>query len=348
LHSDLPAADQSLGVARSGAFYYSAGSNLRPRSRIYEASFDFAAGRFVSPTAEISSEYEHRSVAPSWSPDGSSLAYIIQRGPAANAEMAVAIRSLDTGAVRELHPHINLMFSARWSPDGRSLVAPGRDMQGRSGIFQIDAHTGNATALLLDKPNEQSMNPNWSADGKSVIFPRTYRGRSERSFIQLDLATRNEREIIRRANIGGANPSPDGRYIATVTGDAATNSRTLLLIPLAGGEPRELMRVASETTRESIFDPNEGVFLQNTTWAPDSRSVLVWKVSGKPDDRKSELWQVPLEAGQPRRIESKLLVGNSSFFVHPDGRRVAYSVADPNPPHIGEVWALENFLPSAK
>ena len=52
--------------------------------------------------------------------------------------------------------------------------------------------------------------------------------------------------------VGGLRLSPDGQYIATPSIDAATNSRVLLLIPVAGGEPRVLMSVFSGVKTEDL------------------------------------------------------------------------------------------------
>ena len=66
-------------------------------------------------------------------------------------EMAVVIRSLDTGEEREFLS--NLEFNRRWPmvrwfPDGRSLLFATRDNRGRGSLHRMDAQTGTVTPVL--------------------------------------------------------------------------------------------------------------------------------------------------------------------------------------------------------
>src|SRR5260370_32649863 len=110
----------------------------------------------------------------------------------------------------------------------------GRDFKGRSGIYRIEAETGDASGLLPDTPGERSAATGvWSLDGKSVYIVRMYRDRNDTpfAFIERDLATGTERVVIRRRALGGLNISPDGQYIATASVYESTNSRSSLLVP---------------------------------------------------------------------------------------------------------------------
>src|SRR5260370_6843592 len=125
----------------------------------------------------------------------------------------------------------------------------GRGFKGRRGIYRIDAETGDASGLLPDTPGERSAATGvWSLDGKSVYIVRMYRDRKDTpfAFIERDLPRGTERGVIRRRALGGLNISPDGQYIATPSGDEGSNSKTHLLVPVPGGEPRERMRMSSQ------------------------------------------------------------------------------------------------------
>ncbi len=180
---------------------------------------------------------------------------------------------------------------------------------------------------------------------------RMYRDRKDTpfAFIERDLATGTERVVIRRRALGGLNISPDGQYIATPSVDESTNSRTYLLVPVAGGEPRELMRMSSEVPAEDLLNGNKGVWLRNACWAPDSRSVLAFKGRGgvlqEPSSAEVELWQIPIDGSAPRRIDG-LSPTDGGISVHPDGRRVAFTANEKAPRRNGEIWALEHFLPT--
>jgi hypothetical protein len=141
----------------------------------------------------------------------------------------------------------------------------------------------------------------------------------------------NPGAISRRPTLGDLLLSPDGRYIATGVSDRATKTRVILLIPVAGGEPRVLQQVS---------EPQDmGVKM----WAPDSRSVVIGTV------RPDEVWRVPVD-GTPVRLpdEVKNLPGHPA--VHPDGNLIAVvrrsTPSQTSAPQRG-VWVLENFLPKA-
>ena len=136
----------------------------------------------------------------------------------------------------------------------------------------------------------------------------------------------------------------DGKYIATTSTDPASNSRLVLLIPTAGGEARELTRVLSEVEPERLNFPALEQIVQPILWTPDSQSLLLHKVPTH-RTKDGELWLVPVNGGEPKRIigDGKLLFG--SISKSPDGHRFVYAVTEPAPPLTLELAVLENFLP---
>jgi dipeptidyl aminopeptidase/acylaminoacyl peptidase len=106
-----------------------------------------------------------------------------------------------------------------------------------------------------------------------------------------------------------------------------------MVVPLDGGEPRE------------VFPPTAGGS-RTIAWTPDSRSLLVLK---RPANAPAELWLAPLNSGEPRKLEiaaNGWVQGSegaldSGFSLSPDGKRIAVLTGK----RSAEVWALENFLP---
>jgi Tol biopolymer transport system component len=218
--------------------------------------------------------------------------------------------------------------SLDWSPDGRFLLTVW-DLGSVRGIRRIDVQTGETSPIAL---GPRKSDPVWSPDGARVYYrqadqPATGGGGA---FIARDVASGNEREIIRRPNLGDLVLSPDGRYIATGSNDAATNTRTILLIPTGGGEPRILKRV------------NLSRDMDVKMWAPDSRSVVVTTLGPR------ELWRLPIE-GEPRLLSNdpqENLPGRPA--VHPDGKRIAVAqTSTATQAQEPGVWVLENLLPRA-
>jgi hypothetical protein len=181
-----------------------------------------------------------------------------------------------------------------------------------------------------------------------------------------------------KAMLGQANVSPDGRYVATVIGDAVSGSSfALVLVPTAGGEVRELIRgtelalpkfspdgryiatsIADPITRsrvamlfsidggrsqELMRAPAESL-LGVAMWATDCRSVLLrsrGQIAGQPD-----WWRVSVENLKSRKLEVGASRGGT-MLVSPNGHHVAL-VTPESPKKPTEIWVMENFLPASK
>jgi Tol biopolymer transport system component len=318
----------SLGVSDSGSLYTHARLGGRD---IRVATVDFETGKLVSQPVNPAKSFMGFDHTPEWSPDGKYLLYASNRQATGNNRV-IAIWSAETGQLREIQPRLNYWEWPQWAPDGRSLIAEGQDLKNRQGAYRIDAQTGEATPIVMSETGRRLANPQWSPDGTRLYY-RDRPGTDSFSFVERDLASGNEREIIRRAttNLFYLNLSPDGRFIATTYDDRSSKSFVLLLIPVSGGEPRELLRVSQ---------PQE--LMATATWMPDGRAVIVDKVLNESGTER-EFWLVPTAGGQPRKIDVGTAPGlGPDIRVHPDGRQIAFVAGE----NKKELWVLENFLPA--
>ena len=316
------------GMNSTGSFFYYV-PPAKPLQQIQIANFEFETGKLLPPVADVAEEGVVESeMQPDWSPDGKFLAYL-SRGPGGSS---VKIRSVETGVVRELRPKLYVPQSLRWAPDGRSLAVV--DTGGE--VYRVDAVTGEFS--LLFKGNGSPVA--WSPDGKKICYRKS--DSQEEAFVERDLASGSERVLIRRTLLGAPNLSPDGRYIVTASSDPATSSRTFILIPVGGGEPRELMRAGSKADFGNLN-------LSLLIWAPDSRSLLIRKtlIDGK---RSGELWRASVDGSPVRKLEGELdpRLATGGPRLSPDGRRIAFSPRPGGEARPQEVCVLENFLPVAK
>jgi Tol biopolymer transport system component len=284
------------------------------------ASVDFETGKLLAAPVRPVQSFVGTNSRPIWSPDGKYLAYTSNRPPP-NYNSFLMILSVETGLLRELKPNLNYIQNIRWTADGQSLIVGGQDLNGRQGQYRVDGQTGNATPAL---PAGQS-----SPDGKK-IYSRKNLGPDGFAFVERDLASGEEKELIRRKNLRSLNLSPDGRFVATAFNDP--KSSTLLLIPLSGGEPRELLHL-----NDPQFFANAANYV---SWMADGRAVLVNKALNT-NESETELWLVPINGDTPRKVDIGAKQFEGMVTVHPDGQRIAYVAGD----RKQEVWVLDNFLP---
>ncbi len=318
---------RARGFTRSGALYFSA---TLSQQDIYVASVDFATGKLLSPPTRIAQQNVGFNDSPQWSPDGEYLAYLPRRDPS-----VVAIQSMATGKIRELRPNLAYVLQERplWSPDGSFLLVVGPDKKGRWGIHRVDAQTGETVPLAMStNSSANTVHPiGWSPDGHTLYFRRECC-----EMHALDMQSGQERAVDRISAMFA--PSPDGRLWALI--DRSSNSSSLQVVPAAGGQPHELLRVSA---------PED---LRAPMWSPDGKFLLCYKTSAR--DTKNqvvELWSIPAEGGTLRKIDLGGAVPTlpyndgswaRSFHIHPDGRQVAFTMRDPK----SEIWEMENFLPA--
>jgi Tol biopolymer transport system component len=317
----------SLGLTASGALYVHKRISTRDMAIV---PIDLEAGKLLGPPVSFTQGFLEGARNPAWSPDGRYLAY-----PVTCNNGCLAIRSVATGQVRRLASALTESRVVSWSPDGRSLLMKSRDARGRDGIFRIDVESGEATTVILS--DGLSVLAVWSPDGKKAYFNRAA------VFVERDLASGRERDVSRETGERFGVLSPDGQYFAVGHADGSTNTASLLLVPVAGGQPRELLRL---TQPEALFRPAPGA------WTSDSSGLLIQKYTGS----RWELWLVPVTGGRPRKLDIDPSVwrqevssggpivrqGDGGISLSPDGRRVALVTGK----NAAEVWALENFLPA--
>lgn len=102
-------------------------------------------------------------LSPSWSPDGSRVAYVSFE----RKKPIVYVQSLVTGQ-RSVVANFNGSNSApAWSPDGRRLAVV-LTKDGNSQIYLVTPEGGNATRLTHSSGIDTE--PNFSPDGRSILF----------------------------------------------------------------------------------------------------------------------------------------------------------------------------------
>jgi Tol biopolymer transport system component/DNA-binding winged helix-turn-helix (wHTH) protein len=208
-----------------------------------------------------------------YSPDGKWVAWL-------NAFDGSLWRSRTDGSDRiELTIPPLRIFAMKWSPDNKRLalmaLEPGMPWK----LYVIDADGGKPTPLLNEDRNEAD--PDWSADGQSIIFgrlPDRMDSRQPKAIYLLNLQTRKVTEIPGSNGLFSPRLSPDGRYIAAIRLD----QKALLLYD----QSKQLWTTLST---HGVGDP---------TWSHDGSSLYFqdFLEEGKP------IYRIVVPSGQTERV----------------------------------------------
>ncbi len=316
-------APASLGISRSGSLFVVATVGVQD---VQVAAIDLAAGKVVGTPASVVRSFVGRNILPAWSRDGKHLAYISGRD-GSERNRVIVVRTLETGDTRELNVAMRYFGPMHWAPDGRSLLVKGQDLKGAGGIYQVDVETGHVSRLPFEE-GACAGAPEWSPDGKKIYFwvGTNCPGRPGSTFVEGDLTSGMQREILRAPGPRVMRLAPDGSLFASARREGIPNDPAIVLISTNGGASRELRLT-------------EGWSVQGLSWAPDGRNLIV-TAAGK---NGRELLLVPTDGGPARTIEGDIhRRGLGAVSVHPSGRQIAYATGEA----MSEVWVLDNFLPA--
>jgi len=171
------------------------------------------------------------------------------------------------------------IFNMKWSPDNRTLALMAEEPGKPWKIYLVKAEGDIPTPILKEDRNEAD--PDWSADGKSIVFgrlpDRMELGKSKSIYL-FNLASHQLTEIPGSAGLFSPRLSPDGRYIAAIRLD----QKALMLYDTTTQHWTTLIE-------HGVGDP---------TWAHDSHSVYFqdFLETGKP------IYRVAISSGQPQSI----------------------------------------------
>lgn len=196
-----PLSYQAPIAAREGHRIFFIGSDVRFELLQYDA----AANRLSPYRNDLSSVYRLE-----FSRDGKWIAWI-------NSTDGSLWRSRIDGSERlQLTAAPMQIFMMRWSPDDRQLAIMAREPGNPWKIFLIPSTGGIAQPLLPEDRNEAD--PDWSPDGRSIVFGRLPNLMAEpatpKSVHVFDLRSHRVTDVPGSAGLFSPRWSPDGRYIA--------------------------------------------------------------------------------------------------------------------------------------
>ncbi|MEE8469740.1 MAG: trypsin-like peptidase domain-containing protein [Dehalococcoidia bacterium] len=244
---------------------------------------------------------------PSWSPDGTKIAFVKLTGSFDYLDLYVM--DIDGGNVIQLTdtPDATEWVPA-WSPDGTKLVYDFTPQDQRGDIYIINADGTGRKRLTSDPANDTG--PVWSPDGTRIAFTSVRDGDYEIYVMNADGS--NLRKLTSNSGITDVDPSwsPDGERIVFVSDRDTDDDTTEIYIMSADG--RNVVRVTDNAASDS-----------EPAWAPSKAGVEVTEASVIIADASAlqaqTVQKVTSEArGAVVRIETDLGSG-SGFIIDPNG-----------------------------
>lgn len=150
-------------------------------------------------------------MSPSWSPDGTELAYVSfeSRLP------AIYLQKVATGERRRVAAREGINGAPAWSPDGRQLAFTGSTRDGNVDVYLLDL-ASNQTLRVTDDPAIDT-EAVFAPDGKSLYFTSDRSGRPQVYRLALVSGQRPVRVTFEGPYNARPRLSPDGTQLAVVT-----------------------------------------------------------------------------------------------------------------------------------
>ena len=311
----------NVGMTRSGSYLYTAKSNVEVVS-IHEIGANGAKS-----TAE-----NVVGVSPTWSPDGSLLAFGRRRAGRPGV-FDLVIRSVSSGGetIYDIKGGI-LPAPAAWFHDGKGLLVlgPGPGPGNANALYRVDLKTKQFQALLeLDPPSEYASGLfAISPDEKSIyVAGRDSKdnGRTDR-ILAFDAATKIQRVVFRLPSTGTMTAfalSPDGKMFALKRDDAKDSH--VATVATNGAGYRELYSDAKGSFPNSF----------GLTWTKDSQSILF---GGRLTSGSWQIRRLSSGGGKPEPLGPEVSGSIRTVDLNGDGTRAVLGAMK----QVQELWSLDN------
>ncbi len=254
------------------------------------------------------------------SPDGRWIVYDSDR----SGNFDVWKISVDGGDPEAITTHSSDDFVQQWSPDGTQLAIHSF-RNGTRDVFVMASEGGGVEPVTTGLAHE--LNPTWSPDGNSVAFQSNETGQYELYVSSRQANGGGWGEPRQLTTDGGGvdrvDPywSPDGNHIAYIS------DRAIRIISPTGTDERVLLQSR---------DPDVQPAPEFAIWSADSRTIYF---KAYDTQRRSSLWSVPAEGGEPRllvRFDDPSRPSLRREFAT-DGERFFFTVAR----HESDIWVME-------
>jgi dipeptidyl aminopeptidase/acylaminoacyl peptidase len=142
---------------------------------------------------------------PSWSPDGSHIAFQSVSGGVGH----IVVVDADGSGARQITSADVIDGGPVWSPDGKTIAFERTGVDGRPAIWTVGADGSSATAVTSDKSSNAQ--PAWAPDGESLAWIRNNMG--DASIVVMNLVSGSEENFSQYQTPGDPIWMPDGKLV---------------------------------------------------------------------------------------------------------------------------------------
>lgn len=215
---------------------------------------------------------------PSWSPDGSEIAFLHSLGD--DQPLEILIVKKQNPALRRRVATIcgaNDVFrnapTLSWSPDNRTLVTTDcGDKYESPALTLIAIDTGQKRQLTHAPPRTVDDQAAFSPDGKLIAFRRSQGDSSDEIYL-IPAVGGLERKLTSRSNpVDGLAWSSDGKCIIFSSG-RATSLGSIWSLPLSGGSPTAVTTPLTHTS-----SPTVSLVGHRMAYVDSPNNVSVWRL----------------------------------------------------------------------
>ncbi len=234
---------------------------------------------------------------PSWSPDGTRIAFVSDRD---GRDIEIYTMNTDGSDPIRLTYNPGTDIYPNWSPDGRKIVfVTNRDGNGE--IYTMNAD-GSDQTRLTDNPAADGM-PAWSPDGSKIVFASSRDGNREIYIMNAD-GSDQERLTDDPARDVSPSWSPEGSKIIFGRRQGR-NQGNIYLMNADGSGLKKLTDDADQAL--------------SPVWSPDGRKIIF-------QSRRDGNWEIytmnPDGTGQTRLTDNAVEDGSAAWS--PDSRRIVF------------------------